>query len=130
MLELLTIALADLLTTVGSLDLVVVQQADPGPLECWVDPDRNMARCAVEEYRSPIGNALFGLIIGGIVMLPMYVASDGSLGVTAVITTLLGGALVPMLPGAYQGIALTIMLLGLVGSVFAVGVKYVARGGM
>lgn len=107
-------------------DVVVGQSA--GPLECYVDSSSDMLGCAITEYTGTVGEALFGLIIGGILLLSLYVAADGDLVVPAVVTTLVGGGLIPLLPGSYQGIAIVIMFLGLIGSVFAVGVKYATQG--
>lgn len=121
-----------LLSGVDPWGIVAQNTTDAGAFSCYVNVDSpsGLVGCAVGEYRGPVGDGLFGLIIGGGMLLSLYVASDGDLAVPAVITTLFGGALVPMLPGTYQGIAIAIMLIGLIGSLFAAGVKYVARGGM
>lgn len=110
---------------------LVVLNADPGPLECYVnDSATEMHECAVQEYTGTTGEPLFGLIIGGGLILSLYVASDGDLVVPAVITTLFGASLVAMLPGTYQVAAMVIMFLGMAGAILAVLVKYVVRGGM
>jgi len=103
------------------------QPAAPG-FECYVDSERSMFSCLFGSYTQPIGESLVGLIVGGMVLLGLYVASDGDLAVPAVVTTLFGGILVGALPGSYQSIAEVIMFLGLVAGVFAVLVRYLVEG--
>lgn len=121
--------LTAILTRLPSIVLQNQATADAGRFSCYVDNETKMLGCAIAEYTNATGSALFGLIVGGCLMLSLYVAADGDLVVPSVVTTLLGGALVTMLPGNYQPIAIAIMLLGLIGSLFAAAVKYAAPGG-
>jgi len=70
------------------------------------------------------GEALFGLFLGGVLMTAFYIASNGSIAVPALVLTLTGAVLVPMLPGNVSGMAGTIIILGLAAAVFAALRRY------
>ena len=76
------------------------------------------------------GPEMFGLLIGGAILYVSWEASpDRSLALPSGLTVLLGGVLVRALPGNYQGLALSIVIVGLAAGIVAVGKRYVLSGG-
>lgn len=76
-------------------------------------------------------DALFGLMLGMSILVPMYVADDESrLGPPAVLLILLGGSLLPMLPGNMRGAAWTVIILGVTAGIAVVANRYVLNVGV
>lgn len=73
------------------------------------------------------GQQVFGLLVGGAVMLSFYLASNGGLATPATLTALSGGLLIAALPPGYRSIAQVIIFLGLAAAMMTVLVKYVDR---
>lgn len=86
-------------------------------LSCYTD-GLNWLQCGLDQLTvSAGGEGMFGLLVGGVLLLAFYMVSGGRLATASTLTVLIGGILVPALPAAYQGIAMAIMFLGLVGAV-------------
>jgi len=97
-------------------------------LNCYVSQGDRLA-CAFQDFASATsGEAMFGLLLGGALLLSFYVASDGSIAVPAVILTLSGAFLIPILPGQLAGIAGTVIIMGLAGGIFAGLRRYALAG--
>lgn len=97
-------------------------------LDCYVSAGDRLS-CVYNDFAAATGSsAVFGLILGGVLMVAMYNASDGSLIVPAVVLILLGGFLVPILPAAVSGISGSIVILGLAAAVFAGLRRYALEG--
>ena len=73
------------------------------------------------------GDAVFGLLVGGVLMLAFYLASNGGLATPATLTALVGGILIPALPPGFGRIAQVIIFLGLVAAIMAGLEKYVSN---
>jgi len=74
------------------------------------------------------GEATFGVIVGGTMILSFWIAGDGDLSMPAVITVLVGGLMFPLLPPTYLDIARVVSFLGLAAAVLAAGEKYYLEG--
>jgi hypothetical protein len=91
----------------------------------------DLLQCALGDMAAAMGgDAVFGLLVGGSVLLTFYVASGGGLATPGVLTALLGGIMIPALPPAYQSIAMTIVLLGLTAALLSGAKKYVMSTGV
>jgi hypothetical protein len=73
------------------------------------------------------GEQMFGLLVGGALLLSFYLASNGGLTTPAALTALSGGLLISALPPAYRAIAQTVIFLGLAVGVMALFDKFVDR---
>lgn len=97
-------------------------------LSCYVSQGDRL-QCAFTDFAAATsGEAVFGLLLGGSLLASFYVASDGSIAVPAVLLTLLGGVLIPILPGQLAGIAGTIIIMGLAAGIFAGLRRYTLEG--
>jgi hypothetical protein len=86
-------------------------------LGCYLDGS-NWLDCGLSQLTAAAGGeGTFGLLVGGVLIFAFYVVSGGRLGTASTLTVLIGGVLIPALPASYQGVAVTIMFLGLVGAV-------------
>lgn len=74
------------------------------------------------------GEATFGVLIGGTVVLSFWIAGDGDLSMPAVVTVLIGGLMFPLLPPTYLNIARVVSFIGLVAGILAAGEKYYLEG--
>lgn len=98
-------------------------------VSCYVADDANWLTCALGDLTSSFGGeANFGLAIGGAAILIFFIAGDGDYSTPAVMLMLVGGVLVPMLTGGFGEMAMTIMFLGLVAGLMAVGRRYLMQG--
>jgi len=75
------------------------------------------------------GDPLFGLLVGGSVILSYYLASGGDLATPSVLTILFGGILAQVLPGGLVSVAWALAFTGLVGSIVAVSQRYILSPG-
>ena len=75
-------------------------------------------------YASLGGEALGGTLITGAILVSLYLAGSRSFATPAVVLILLGGIMLPLLPGGLAQIGTTVMLLGLVAAILAVAEKY------
>jgi len=69
-------------------------------------------------------------LVGGTILYASWEANpDRSLALPGALTVLLGGVMLPTLPGNYQQLAVPIITVGLAAGFVAVGKKYVLPGG-
>lgn len=73
------------------------------------------------------GDANFGLLVGGVLLLSFYIASNGGLATPATATALVGGIMIPALPPGFGRIAQVIIVLGLMAAIMAGLEKYVSN---
>jgi hypothetical protein len=87
-------------------------------------------QCALNDLTAQVGGeAAFGLLIGGIVIMSLYLV-DRSMATASVILILAGGFLIPTLPAGYAGMAGTLVVLGVAAGLFSVGKRYVLNPGV
>lgn len=75
------------------------------------------------------GQGVLGLLIGGVLLLALYIAGNGHPAPPVVVTILLGSALVPVLPAGYTTTAYAIVVLGIAFGVMAAAKRHVMHGG-
>jgi len=98
------------------------------PLQaCGLDPwlSGNWGQCIINPVKGLIGAGFFGLLIAIAVYGGLYFAGGGDSTTATVVTLLVATALFPVLPGAYRGIAWTILLVGGAAAIFQSLQKYV-----
>jgi hypothetical protein len=82
--------------------------------------DGGLLEAALNDLAAAVGgDAVFGLLVGGTLILAFYLASSGGLATPAVLTALVGGLMIPVLPAGMQRIAQVIIFLGLVAALLA-----------
>lgn len=90
----------------------------------WTDPD-SIAQAVIDVFAAGLlGEALFGALVGGAVMLGMYIYSD-DMALPTVLLILLSSFVLQQLPGAIQGFAVGLLWLGLAAGIFEVGRRYI-----
>lgn len=105
----------------------VVLQSDA--LSCYTSEGSDMYGCAIGELTAALGGqSTFGFLVGGTILLSIYIAGDGDLAAPTVLTILLGGLLFPILPGAYAKMAWAIIFVGLVAGGLSIANKYLLSG--
>lgn len=72
-----------------------------------------------------IGEGAFGVLIGSVLIVSFWLAGDRGLAAPAIVTTLLGAMMFPILPANFQGIAWTVVFVGISGGFFAVMKRHV-----
>lgn len=99
-------------------------------LGCYTDNPWNMVgECMLPQLIAAVGGEqMFGLLIGLPMLVGLWLAGDGDLATPAAATALVGGALFPMLPASYLGIARTVTFVGLAAVALAVIEKYYLEG--
>lgn len=94
---------------------------------CWFGGDG--LACLLGKLTTAFGgDGLFGLLLGAVLFAALYIAADGDMTAPTVALVLGGSVLVPMVPGGYQGIGASIVLIGLAAALWQVLQKYVLRG--
>lgn len=76
------------------------------------------------------GEALFGILAGGAIVLAFYVGGGRDLATPTVLTILLGSVLIPMLPGQYQQLGLSLIIVGIAAGIMAIANRYILRLGV
>jgi hypothetical protein len=94
----------------------------PCDISAWITGD--WSRCLFDPAVIGAPTTVFGLIVGGGVMFSFYVAGR-SIATPTVLLILLSSILIPVLPGAYVGIANGLAVVGVMAAVFALLQKYV-----
>lgn len=100
-------------------------------LKCYTDSPWGWLDCSIQQNIAAVGGTgLFGLLLGGsLLYLSWYASPNQDLALPAALVVLLGGVLVPALPGNYTSLAWNIVLVGLAAGIFAIAKRYVLRGG-
>lgn len=100
-------------------------------LDCYVTNPLAMHSCAMSDLAGAFGGqGVFGLTVSALVFIGGYFITDGDIVTPAVVLMLIGGMLVPALPGQYQTLAVTLMFAGGVGAVMQLLDKYVFSAGV
>jgi hypothetical protein len=101
---------------------------------CYVEhPWSLLDACVNPQLAGATGgsDALFGLMLGMSILVPMWLADDeGRLAAPAVLLILLGGSLLPMLPGNMRGAAWTLIILGVAAAIAVVANRFVLNPGV
>jgi hypothetical protein len=100
-------------------------------LACFANGTEGTAtRCVIDgTFGAGPSPALIGLLIAGTLLVSLYIAGDGSVVVPAVVTILLGGALVSLLPPQFVTLAWSVMVIGTTVAIFAAIVRFSNRSG-
>lgn len=85
--------------------------------------------CLLEQLVSAFGGeALFGVLAAAVIFTVFYIASEGDLATPTVALILTGTVFVGMLPGRYNTIAYSVVVIGLAAAVWQVAKQYVLSG--
>ena len=99
-------------------------------LGCFVDESLTMTECVTDGiFSAGPAPSLVGLILAGTLLTSLYLAGNGTVIVPAVITILLGSAMVPLLPAQFVSIAWAVLAVGTTAAVFSLWVRFTSRGG-
>jgi len=99
-------------------------------LGCFVDETTTMTECITDGiFSAGPAPSLVGLMLAGTLLTSLYLAGSGSVIVPAVITILLGSALIPLLPAQFVTLAYTVVVVGLTSAAFGLWVRFTTRGG-
>jgi len=99
-----------------------------GGISCY--QSGSMWSCVAQDLASAAGGEVtFGLLVGGVLLLAFYIAGDGEIATPSVLAILLVGILLPVLPGSVRQMATGLMLMGVVGGLFALARRYVLQVG-
>lgn len=99
-------------------------------LGCYIDNPNGWLECALGQQANALGSQItWGLVVGGMLILTFYIATDGGIAVPSMVTAILGGVMIPALPPAYQSMAMVIMFLGLVGAILSALARFVMQPG-
>ena len=103
---------------------------EDAPVTCLFEDETTLAECTVDGvFSAGPSPSLMGLLIGGVVLVSLYVAGGRDIVVPSVATILFGASLVSILPAQYQYAAVTIAVLGTVVAFLAAWRRYTVRGG-
>lgn len=75
------------------------------------------------------GEPLFGLLIGGVTILGLYVAGDGDVATPSVVTIIFAGLLFNVLPAGLVSVAWAVAFVGFAGGLMAIGQRYFLHPG-
>lgn len=95
----------------------------PCALNRWITGD--WFACMFDPVTATTGETGFGLLVGATLIMALYLAGDGSMATPSVAIILFAGVMVPVLPGAYVGVAQGVAIIGVFAALLAVGQKYV-----
>lgn len=91
--------------------------------------DGKMLEAALADLAGALGGQTsFGLIVGALLMLSFYLASNGGIATPATLTALSGGILIASLPPGFQQMAQVIIFLGLAAAVWSALGRFAGRG--
>jgi len=99
-------------------------------LDCYATPGNDLLQCALDDIAGSLGgDAVFGLLVAGVVMFVLWRSAGGSLGLPATFMVLAGGLILSALPAQYHAPARTIMVVELASGLFAIARRYVLNPG-
>lgn len=87
-------------------------------LGCYTSQGDRLACVFNDLFAATGGEALFGLLLSGVLLLTFYIAPGGSIGLAAVVLVLVGAVLVPILPGSVAGLAGSLVIIGLASGIY------------
>ncbi len=94
----------------------------PCEISAWATGDWHRCMFSPEVLGAP--ETVFGLIVAGGLLASFYIAGRG-IATPTVLLILLSSIMIPVLPGAYVGIANAIAVMGVTSAVFLLLQKYV-----
>jgi len=98
-------------------------------LEDYTEPGADLLVEAIADLTHAAGGeATFGVLVGGTLIMALWIAGDGDLATPAVVTVLVGSLMFPVLPAGYLGIARVISFLGLTAAILAALEKFYLEG--
>jgi hypothetical protein len=102
-----------------------------GVLECYAQgSEGNLLQCILDDLTLAVGGeAVFGLLVGSVSILALYIAGNGDAATPTVATILLGAVAVPVLPPQFRGAAYAVLVVGVAFGMFAAAGRWVLRGG-
>lgn len=104
-----------------------IESSDVG---CFVDNSTAMTDCVTDGvFGAGPSPTLMGLLLSGALLTSLYIAGDGDIVVPAVVTILVGSAMIPVLPAQFVTLAYTVLAIGVTVAVFAVWTRFTGRGG-
>lgn len=101
---------------------------DAGPLSCMVSANDKYA-CAVDGVLAALGGEGFAAVLtAAVVFLGFWAAGQRSVAAPSVALILLGGVLIPMMPGQFAGYAISVVTLGIVAALLSIARRYFLPG--
>jgi len=71
------------------------------------------------------GSTLFGILVGGAVLVAYWIAGDGDITVPTVFLIIFGALLAGSLPAQYRSMALALVVVGVMAALYAILKRYV-----
>lgn len=103
--------------------IILQSIADSGPF------DGNALQWLLDLLVSAFGGqAMFGLLLGALIFVVFFVASDGSMATPTVALILSGTVIISMVPSNYARIAMGVVVIGFAGALWQVLKQYVLSG--
>ncbi|SNZ06176.1 hypothetical protein SAMN06269185_1075 [Natronoarchaeum philippinense] len=93
-------------------------------LDCLWSHDCSWFDFVLAPYVDLLGSSTVGMLIGGTIILSLYILAD-DLALPSVMTILLGGIFFTILPGGIQQVALSVMIVGGLAAFMEVARRYV-----
>ena len=86
---------------------------DESAVGCMLEESTTMTECLVEAaFSAGPTPSLMGLMFSGTLLTSLYLAGNGSIIVPAVVTILLGSAMISVLPAQFVTFAYTVVAIG------------------
>jgi hypothetical protein len=89
----------------------------------WLAAD--VHRCVFTPVTGLIGEGVFGLLVGSVLYLALYIAGNGDMTVPTVVCILVATLAFPILPNQFNPIAWSVLLVGAAAAVLQVLQRYV-----
>jgi hypothetical protein len=113
---------------------MIMQTATPigagGPLEPYTGGGDLLSAVLADLTAATGGEALFGVLVGGLIVTSFYVGGDRDLATPTVLTIILGSVLIPMLPASYQQLGISLIIVGIAAGIMALANRYILRLGV
>ena len=98
-------------------------------LGCFVDETVTMTECVTDGiFSAGPAPSLVGLMLSGTLLTSLYLAGNGTVVVPAIITILLGSAMIPLLPPQFVSLAWTVVGVGVTAAVVSLWIRFTTRG--
>jgi hypothetical protein len=91
------------------------------------NPRELLSKVILPELTGKLGESVFALIVGFAVLGMLYYAADGRWSVPAVVLTLSGAWLTGQVPAQFAGLAQSLVIVGLIGGIFAIAERFYLR---
>jgi len=111
-----------------------MQEFSNSDAACYLDHPWNILKsCLFPQIGAGTGGsqALFGLLLGAGIVIPMWLADPESrIAAPTVLLILIGGALLPALPGNMRGAAWTLIILGMTAAIGVLAKRFILNPGV